>query len=77
MEDLRWAARRRNLRGCLVDYHNKEFDFLSQSARPVRYVKVDVWYRDHLAPATGFHHYAMPPCLTYMAEYLVDDPAFF
>ncbi len=24
----------------------------------------------------GFHHYTMPPCLTYMAEYLVDDAAF-
>ncbi len=70
LEDLRCVARRRNLRECLVDYYNKEFDFLSQSARPGVYATAD------LAPATGFFHYPMPPCPTYMAEYLVDDAAF-
>ncbi len=43
---------------------------------PNRYATVEVWYRDHLAPATGLQYYPITPCLKYMAKCLVDDAAF-
>eukprot|EP00171_Calliarthron_tuberculosum_P023060 IDg23060t1 len=72
--DLRWASKRMNEQGLLVDYHNNEFDYYRHSVRRDLYVPIpDTFHRDFCSP-NGFWP-CLPPVLAYRAEVFVDADA--
>ena len=57
--------------GYLLDYHNKEFEWLTDAARVGRYVPMPVGWAELLGTPWGFIYCEMPLSLTYLANYLV------